>query len=397
MRPLTTIFVALFVGAVVTATGSAEASNPIKTLNPGASAKEDANPDPLGSDAVQLAKDEGITTSEEIAALERQPLVGELQSAMQSKGPANYGGLYIDYVPDYRITILARPDGAPEVLQAVSTLGFYDLAKFITVRETDFTEDALQHAETQVQDAAGSSLSTVDFDIRTGQVLATGTTAEDVSRIQSRIDLLQEPLSAAGVVITQGQFQNTDAYGGQHADSTTDICTTGFSVWSTNGFGSGVADAAHCANSFVNIAGNAAVFMAGKWGDNQDVQWFDTPYDADLNKVKDSDSGSTRAITSRTDRSEMIVGGGVCHYGRTTSGCGIILSKSYNPGPLDSHTYNSTFIRVTNDAVGNGDSGGPWYIVNSAFGTTKGHTSNGDPVFMAQNYMSALDLIVKVN
>jgi hypothetical protein len=390
------IVVGLLLSVLVTATASADKSNPSNASRYYSSPKQYENPDPLGSDAEQLSKDMGITPEEVKTVLERQPSVGQLQSAMLSKGPASYGGLFVDYSPGYLITILSSPGGGSEVLKAVTELGFGDLAKFITVRETDFTEGALQHAMTQVQDAAGPYLSTIDSDLRTGQVLASGATADDVSQIRAAVDSLQESLTAAGVIISQGKSENADTYGGLHADSSLGNCTTGFSVRRTTDDAHGVTDAAHCPNSFVSISGSAAVFIDGSWGGSQDVQWFDTPYDNDPNKIKDANGGSTRFITSRTDRNEMIIGGGVCHYARNSSGCGLIASTTFNPGPLDNHTYNSTFIRVTGDTVVAGDSGGPWYLQNSAFGTTKGYYG-GDPIFMAQNYMSALNLVVKVD
>ena len=94
----------------------------------------------------------------------------------------------------------------------------------------------------------------------------------------------------------------------------------------------------------------------------------------------------------------MAVGGVVCHYGRTTGfGCGEIASKTFNPNGFDSHSYNSTFIRVTSDTVDHGDSGGPYFEAQYAYGIIKGFTSGGDPVFMAQNYMSVLGIQVKIN
>jgi streptogrisin C len=388
--------IAMIVGATVSASAT-DSPNGSNTPAEQATEPEYDNPDPIGSDATQLASDVGISVDEARAAIERQAAVGQLQAAMEARGPRAFGGLFIDYKPEYRVTILSRPGGGPEVSTAVRSLGFADLEKFVAIRETPFTRDVLANALTRVENVARSNLTTLDLDIRTGQVLATAATPADVSAVRSVVAANKATIPAREVVVEQGTFQDEDVYGGLHADSSLGNCTSGFSVSRTTDGTSGVTDAAHCPNSSVTISGVSASFVDGKWGDSQDVQWFTTSQ-AEPNKIKDADGGSTRAITSRTDRSAMVVGGSVCHYGRNSSGCGTIASKDFNPGDFDSHTYNSTFIRVDNDDTVTGDSGCPWYLGNSAYGTHKGSTTNGDdPVFMAQNYMSALNLVVKIN
>lgn len=386
--------VATILGAAISAgaAGTQQTSTPSGAQS---AEPEYENPDPVGSDAAGLAGDVGISENEARAAIERQIAVGELQAAMEKSGPRSYGGLFIDYTPSYRITILASPDGGSDVSDAVGGLGFGALEKFVTVRETPFTREALMNAMEGVGNIAGSHLTTLDLDIRTGRILATAPTPADVSAVRSAVETSKEPITAREVIVDQGTFQDDDVYGGLHADSSSGACTSGFSVARTTDGTSGVTDAAHCANSGVTISGVTAIFQDGKWGDSQDVQWFTTAQ-TEPNKIKDADGGSTRAITSRTDRSSMVVGGSVCHYGRTTSGCGTIASKDFNPN-FDNHTYNSTFIRVTNDHTSGGDSGGPWFLGNSAYGTHKGSTNSGDPVFMAQNYMAALNIVVKIN
>jgi hypothetical protein len=96
----------------------------------------------------------------------------------------------------------------------------------------------------------------------------------------------------------------------------------------------------------------------------------------------------------------MTVGGDVCHFGKTTGfKCGEIVSKSFDPDGSGSG-YNATFIRVSAPNTSGGDSGGPWFLSNSAYGTHRSTVTIGGTeyrVFMAQNYMAALNLVVKIN
>lgn len=106
---------------------------------------------------------------------------------------------------------------------------------------------------------------------------------------------------------------------------------------------------------------------------------------------------STRSITAVKSRSTMSVGNFVCHYGRTTLyGCGYIDSKTIAPGYIPSAT--ATYIRVNGCSLGYdlsqaGDSGGPWFNNNTAWGWhTGGSGPNscglGSGMFMAANYIS---------
>ena len=162
----------------------------------------------LRADAVQLAHDAGISVAAAIRAIRLQPTVGRLGAALEQKGPPSFGGAFIDYKPRYRITLLATPGCRAAVAAAVAQLGYSDLEKFIRVRETPFTQDVLVASMTRVQNAAGSYLTTLDSDIRTGRILASAGTPADVAAVRSAIAALQPPLRARGVIVTVGRFED---------------------------------------------------------------------------------------------------------------------------------------------------------------------------------------------
>jgi hypothetical protein len=83
----------------------------------------------------------------------------------------------------------------------------------------------------------------------------------------------------------------------------------------------------------------------------------------------------------------------VCKYGRLTGyTCGTIVNTSFWPAYVPSG--DATFIQVTDDQnlTSTGDSGGPWYSGNTAFGITSGETcliGCNDAIYVATNYIES--------
>jgi streptogrisin C len=356
------------------------------------------NTDPEGSDAAQVAADLGISEAEAREALARQDDVGQLEAALEAHGPASFGGVIIEYQPSYHLRVLASPGNSRQVREAVEGSQFADLLPYVRVEETPYTRGTLMRAMAQVRQLGRGRITTLDVDIRTGAVIATAATSADVATVRAAVASERASIPAADVRIEQGGFEEEVAsYGGLNMNSPNGNCTSGFSVRRTTDNAEGISDAAHCPNSSVSLNSVTLDFVDGKWSGDQDVQWFKTPGMDDPNKIKDS-STTTRSITARVSRSEMSVGGAVCHYGRTTGyGCGSVASKDYDASAISTHSHNATFIRVTDDNTDPGDSGCPWFLGIGAHGIHKGATSGGDPVFMAQNFMSALNLVVKIS
>jgi streptogrisin C len=378
---------------------NASASAASTTLHPSNGSFGTVEDQAFERDVAEESKVLGVPLDEMRADLERQELVGEMNASLKQLGPDIFGGLFVDYSPTYRINVLSAPGQASAIKKAISTPTFSPLLQFVYVTETDHTEGVLISTMNAVG-TLSDKITSLDLDLREGKVLVTGATQTDVDELRSEIDATDLPIPSSDVVVEVGGFTNdTDSYGGLAMNSVNGNCTSGFSVSATGGGEDGVTDAAHCANSGVTENGISITFVAGKWGDDQDVQWFHTPNMNDTNLVKDG-SSSTRTITSRTGRSQMFVSEAVCKYGRMTGySCGQIVSVNANPGSLDNHTYNATFIRAGagNLASQGGDSGGPWFFGHAAFGIHKGNFSNGDLVFMAQNYMSVLGIVVKIH
>lgn len=249
-----------------------------------------------------------------------------------------------------------------------------------------------------IEAAEEPSATTLDLNLEKAEILVTASTDEDAAAVRDAVRSASQEVAAREVVVTLGGVAiSQDSYGGLALST----CTAGFSVRRTTDNAEGVSTAGHCQNPQTLQKHNTALdYVTGKQGDSQDLQWHKTPGLTDPAFFDPRDgSGFIRNVFSRTDRSQISLGGNVCHSGIASGGgCGEIAGKSFDPDGGGS-AYNDTFIRVKNDTTLGGDSGGPWFLGNSAYGTHVGITNDGNahPVFMAQNYMAALNLVVKIN
>jgi hypothetical protein len=101
-------------------------------------------------------------------------------------------------------------------------------------------------------------------------------------------------------------------------------------------------------------------FQAGTTGGDFDIQWHRADQAFKVSGRTEDGIGG-RTILGEKLRVEQVVGAFVCKYGKVTGrGCGYI-GEVY---------VNGTNVRVDGVSVVNGDSGGPWFVANNAYGTT---------------------------
>ena len=362
----------------------------------------------MASDAAEIAELVGVTVDEARAALELQPRVSELQMALLRGGPQSYGGMYIQYQPEYAIKTLAEPHRADEVLSAIDRLGFGDLRELVSMKETALTEQALGRAQAAISRGKARVLWS-SVDLMGGKVevaVANRADADHARDEMRRTDLGHVPPERVEVIVSE-PLQEEDSYGGLPMD---DPCTSGWTVVNTNTGVEGMANAGHCGDN-EKLTHHSTVTLnlqAQKNADSQDVQWYTTPGLDDKKQFRAWDDHSVQAVNARKHRDGMVINQTVCHYGKTTGrACGTIIDKSLDPNDIGhTGTFNATFIRVEvsdADETALGDSGGPWFLYDTAYGIHKGSTpgnpDNGfdtDPYFMAQNYMSALNIQVRI-
>lgn len=157
-------------------------------------------------------------------------------------------------------------------------------------------------------------------------------------------------------------------------------CTSGFVVRRNSDGVEGVLTDSHCeglnqleennTSGGVNLSFSAP-FVSEHIGVNGDMEWHTTTHD-DFPQFWSSNS-SRRNVNARIGSSGYSVGGYTCHYGRFSG---------YSCGNIATLTRSVTFtwagcncLRTAQNLVGTtgatstgGDSGGPWFLVNTAYG-----------------------------
>jgi hypothetical protein len=152
-------------------------------------------------------------------------------------------------------------------------------------------------------------------------------------------------------------------------------CTTGFAV--TDGARTGVATAAHCPDEVEYRdpdGGTIALPFAGQWGARtQDVQVNLGPADQPI-FYADRRSGSLRRLAGARSRLSTRAGEWLCHYGESSgySCAEVELIHFAPPGLLCGGACAPTWVSVRTSDCRSGDSGGPVFSGDVAFGITKG-------------------------
>lgn len=152
-------------------------------------------------------------------------------------------------------------------------------------------------------------------------------------------------------------------------------CTSGFNVVNSAGT-TGIATAGHCPNGMTheNMSGETEVdltFRSGHVGQWGDFQWH-TSTDTEPDNFY-WDSGDLRDVSARANPSDDQT---ICRYGRTTAReCDTVddLSTCVTVDGVEA----CRLVRMNSDEAEGGDSGGPWYSGNTAYGFHKGQTSCG--------------------
>jgi len=128
------------------------------------------------------------------------------------------------------------------------------------------------------------------------------------------------------------------------------------------------------------------------YGGPYDFRFLEAPSFSIWNLI--FDGSGNRSIFAVKHRDNQVVGEWVCKYGITSGySCGLISDKNYHPGD----PMNNTLIRVHldgHDLSQGGDSGGPWFYGDTAFGVHVGEVNINDAYYMAINYLNDYGLTV---
>jgi len=349
--------------------------------------------DPLLWDAQVYASNMGVSLDEAIRRFQLQDIAGDLDAELSMKEAETFAGLWLEHTPEFRLVVQFTRNAEETIKPYISK----ELADIVEVRTAKVSLLELQKA----QDDVISSVSGLDIPVESGINVFENRVelyVVDRARFDEAVQEGKVQLPDNVVVITVEEMGKLDAdiYGGLPLSS----CTSGFSVRQTNDPGyKGITTAGHCPDS-LSYNGTNLTFMAQLYSGSYDIQWHRAPGFTVTNKIRWWSDGSTRDITATKHRNNQVIGGYVCKYGKTTHyTCGYISDKNLCPSSVPN--CGATFIRVDNTAGYNdlssgGDSGGPWFLTNTAYGTHVGSPADdpNDAVYMAVNYIGGLGVSV---
>lgn len=346
---------------------------------------ENVDDNPLQRDAAEYAEAMGVSLEEAIERINLQAEIGKLNADLSIMESDTFAGLYVLHNPDFKI-IVRFTEGKEDAVQSYITEP--SLVQLIEVQGAEFT---LQELES-VQDEAMRKFSELEFPIESGISLPENRVEVYVTEQSADSIVLQElvsqlPKNIAMIPVEELSSPAADIYAGLALSQ----CTSGFSVISSSGT-KGISTAGHCSDT-LSYNNQSLPFRAGAYSGTTDAQWHEAPGFTVRNLTYDGTYN--RYIYGTKLRSNQYVGEWVCKYGKTTKyGCGEIIDKNYAPSYVPNAAH--TFIRVRRwfvDLSDPGDSGGPWFSGNTAYGIMSGEVGI-IAVYMAVDYFGNLPVTV---
>ncbi|MEV0311126.1 S1 family peptidase [Nonomuraea fuscirosea] len=375
-------------------------------LDPEAGETEDG----LAVDAESYAKEFGVTTEQARARLTAQNDFGALVEEIEAAHPDTFAGSTVEHEGDFGLRVRFTGDTVPEqaaqIVKGVPGVTLQAGARY-----------SLAQAE-KIIDSTGNTLDThgavdgVFYDSTNERFVLdmVGAATGDRSREEVITSLRATLPASLPAEIRSAEIRLTpqSAGDGQRGGLRMDTCTSGFSV--RNGAGEkGILTAGHCGNTqryrlYGSSTWVTTSFRRQERNATSDVQWHTRPNMVAYARFHAASTEATRPVTGRVVRSGQN-GDYVCHRGKSTGySCGRVSTISYRPtwrNACDGPTCAATWIRVSgaNLKCYPGDSGGPWFNANRAYGIYKGQSSSGTgtagcnwAVYMAINYISSIDV-----
>jgi streptogrisin C len=348
----------------------------------------------LLDDAEEYAKLHGVSLEDARRQLDLQlNVIPQFETAVASGEASRFGGLAILNQPNYRVVVYLTSGRVADLARYISD---DRLNGVVEVRHVARTYAQLKAAQIRALQLRSVVAFDADIDLRSNQVRLY-VAAKGGQELAAKAGALRAAAAGSGAplpdwVVVHGadsmSHPDLDIFGGLNLS---DTCTSGFSVTGSGGSG-GVTTAAHCPNS-LSYAGNALTFKAERYEQSFDVQWHsktNTNFPAKIYRGQ----GVYGAISGKKARWNQPIGATVCKRGITTDRtCGTIATKDYAPSYIPN--VEPTFITATYGSAG-GDSGGPVFVGEEAWGTHSGGAANGNAIYMASNYIeTSMNLYIR--
>lgn len=364
--------------------------------------------DALMLTAERYADDFDVSIDEALTRLRNGDEIRKLQEYLSEQYPDEFAGLWVQHKPEYRITVLVINVGK---IHDDERIAVSPVKEYLTIANASVSLSQLRSTQKKVQAIlfasdipfeAGINIVENSVDVYSTSVLAIHKTLlkADVT-IPSYVRLIQ---------VDQLSQLASDIYAGLDLDT----CTSGFSVLHDDQSEGilGISTAGHCGCSDdhycscqnspcsntdpIYYNGTLLPLQGVEFHNSYDVEWHTTPGYTARNLFFDG-TYNVYVYGIRT-RAEQYVGEYVCKYGIATgAGCGTISDLYYYWSDQDGY-----FVRIHNDSTSLadlGDSGGPWYQGNIAYGITSAripnnNSGNNDALYMPVDKYDILDLCI---
>ncbi len=354
----------------------------------------------IADDAIQYAAQFGVTPDEAAARLKSQQANVSATNAIAREFAARLAGIAIEHAPEYRIIVLLKggepvADRSAEGVRIVFRTG----AKATHAEAVAAMRKHLIDLRNDLPNSRGAG-----YDQRTGEVVLLVTSADAQRYGVDRIHARAEQVSGVPIriVINELRESNLSVDGGGRVEGISGItgqrsvCTTAFVV--TNGETNAMTTAAHCPDelTYMDRDGSTTTLpIIGSWGlGYQDVQINGSANSPEGVFYSNRGAGTLRQAVSWRNVADTRAGDFVCHYGESSGySCAMVELTDYAPpGDLCGGPCSPTWVTVKGPVCISGDSGGPVFSGDVAFGIVKGvnRTAVGECLFyyyMSTDYL----------
>ena len=351
----------------------------------------------LAEDAVQYAGQFRVSPEEALRRLRAQQDSVGTTEAIAREFADRLAGISIEQAPEYRIVVLLTGSesvadriagGIPVVFRTGARATHEQAVTAMRRHLIDFRSD--------LPGARGAG-----YDQRTGEVVLLITPA-DASRLGlEAIRKRAEQISGVPVRVAVNELHesNMSVDGGGRVEGLNLLtnrrnrCTTGFVV--TNGEIHAITTAAHCPDQLTYIdrdsSSSPTLPMIGSWGAAyRDVQINGSANSPEPLFYADRGAGSLRKVATWRNVTGTRAGDFVCHYGESSGySCATVELTDYAPpGALCGGPCSPTWVTVRGPSCIPGDSGGPVFSGDVAFGIAKGINRDDSGRCLFYYYMS---------
>jgi hypothetical protein len=343
--------------------------------------------------AQAYATEFGVPLAEANRRLSLQDGLRHLRVRLAEIGGPRFAGAWLEHQPEFRIVV--RYVGQSPIEEATILARSASVPVHIELG-ADWSHGELLAGLRRLEQLLAIELpsATLGLDVQAGQVVVATASPLDGARKRRYETIAEVPVATA---MEPGRAERLvgATYGGMRirfeGPSSYTLCTTGFTALGGSG-DEGVTSAAHCGDDVGGF--NDITYSDLKNNTTYLVYYENKVNDADQDMVWTSETlhpvfarfwigGSLRDVTGIAYSG--MLGDWVCHYGIATgNSCGSVVNEWWDPGDICgvSGTANCApeWIKVTGSQLAcfGGDSGGPLYHNETAYGTLQAGKKTGN-------------------